>query len=107
MMKITESNLRVARREYLSTFFQKLAADHGIRPETEEEAINMLILAGQLAGQLADQDQEKQASSQNNAPPALDHRIRRILVAVDENRLLRQELDRRIRRILAAVDENR
>ena len=56
----------VHQRVYTPVFFQKLAANHGIRPETEKDAMDMLMMAAQLR-ESYDQDQEKQAATQNSA----------------------------------------
>ncbi len=55
----------VHQRVYTPIFFQKLAADHGIRPETEKDAMDMLMMAAQLR-ESYDQNQEKQAATQNS-----------------------------------------
>ena len=56
----------VHQRVYTPVFFQKLATDHGIRPETEKDAMDMLMMAAQLR-ESYDQNQEKQAATQGNA----------------------------------------
>jgi len=52
----------VHQRVYGPVFFEKLAADYGIRPRTEPEAMEMLTMASQLR-MAHDAEQEKQASA--------------------------------------------
>jgi hypothetical protein len=54
----------VHQRVYTPVFFEKLAQDFGLRPETEKEAMDMLMMAAQLR-ESYDNDQQKQASAQS------------------------------------------
>lgn len=50
---------------YAPVFFNKLAADYGLRPTTEQEARELLVLAGKLE-QLEREHQTKQAQERTN-----------------------------------------
>ena len=52
----------VHQRVYGPVFFEKLAADFNIRPQTQEEAMEMLTMAAQLRS-AHDTEQEKQAAA--------------------------------------------
>jgi len=54
----------VHQRVYAPVFFNKLASDYGIRPETEKDAMDMLVMAARLRLSY-DQEQEKQGSAQS------------------------------------------
>jgi hypothetical protein len=54
----------VHQRVYTPVFFQKLARDFGLKPETEKDAMDMLMMAAQLR-ESYDQQQEKQGSAQS------------------------------------------
>lgn len=52
----------VHQRVYAPVFFSKLAQDYGIKPQSEQEAMEMLAMAGQLRS-AHDQGATKQASN--------------------------------------------
>lgn len=54
----------VHNRVYAPAFFEKLAADYNIRPQTEQDAMTMLTMAGQL--RTAHEAHGKQAAAKKN-----------------------------------------
>lgn len=54
----------VHQRVYAPVFFEKLAADYGIRPQSQEDAYEMLTMAAQI--RIAHDTQQKQAAVQQN-----------------------------------------
>lgn len=85
----------VHQRVYTPIFFQKLAADHGIRPETEKDAMDMLMMAAQLR-ESYDQNQTKQAGAQNSALAAAKEHLGLALVedGIDPNQTSPQVIEK-------------
>ena len=61
----------VHQRVYGPVFFEKLAADYNIRPQNEQEAMEMLTMAAQLRG--AHDQHEKQAAANTGLAGAAQH----------------------------------
>lgn len=82
----------VHQRVYTPVFFQKLAANHGIRPETEKDAMDMLMMAAQLR-ESYDQNQEKQAATQGNALTAAKEHLG-VALTEDTGQILSQVIEK-------------
>lgn len=67
----------VHNRVYAPVFFEKLANDYGIRPKTQQDAVRMLTMAGQL--RQAHDAAEKQAAAKRDPLAAAEAHLNKKL----------------------------